>query len=74
MYLMGKRFKELREDAEKSRKELASYLGMDVSNYGKYERGEIEPSIHVIIKLAKFYNVTADYLLGLSDDYSPTGK
>ncbi len=58
--------RELREDNDKTQQELADYLGTSQTMYARYERGANELPIRDLIKLCKFYHVSADYLLGLS--------
>ena len=66
-----KRLKELREDMDMTQAELASILMQSKSNISKYENGQIEPNIDTIIALARFFKVTTDYLLGVSDIKNP---
>ena len=54
----------LREDADKTQQEIADYLHVKQTTYSKYELGKINIPIEVFIKLADFYNVSVDYLLG----------
>ncbi|MEI3595323.1 MAG: helix-turn-helix transcriptional regulator [Anaerobutyricum hallii] len=54
----------LREDHDKTQKELANYLNIKQTTYSKYELGKINIPVEVFIKLADFYNVSVDYLLG----------
>lgn len=54
----------LREDNGKTQKELADYLNVKQTTYSKYELGKINIPVEVFIKLADFYNVSVDYLLG----------
>ena len=54
----------LREDNGKTQKELADYLNIKQTTYSKYELGKINIPVEVFIKLADFYNVSVDYLLG----------
>ena len=61
------RLKDLREDAEKMQSEIADVLGIAQQQYSRYERGEREIPFHHIITLAKYYNVSLDYLAGLID-------
>ncbi len=61
------RITQLREEAGKTQKEVAEYLGTNVQTYQRYEYGTREPKIQVIKKLALFYSVTADYLLELTN-------
>ncbi len=65
---MFERIRNLREDHDKTQKEVAGYLFCDQSLYSKYERGVREVPVSVIIKLAKLYNTSTDYILGLSDE------
>jgi len=61
------RLRDLREDADKNQEEIAKYLGMKQTQYSRYERGERELPMHHFIALARFYNVSLDYLAGLID-------
>lgn len=54
----------LREDHDKTQKELADYLNIKQTTYSKYELGKINIPVEVFIKLADFYNVSVDYSLG----------
>lgn len=64
---MEYRIKELRLNHDFSQKQIAEYLCITQQTYSRYEIGELEPSIKVLIRLARFYNISVDYLLGLSD-------
>ena len=59
---------ELREDRNISRKELAAFLNVSVSTLGMYEQGRREPNIDMLIKLADYFNVSLDFLVGRSAD------
>ncbi len=61
------RLKDLREDADIKQKELAEYLHIKQNTYSQYENGQRQLPIEVLIKLAKYYKVSTDYILGLSD-------
>jgi transcriptional regulator with XRE-family HTH domain len=65
------RLEELREKKGMTRKEMAKYLEIDQSTYGKYELGKREPDIETIEALADYFNVSVDYLLGRTDELSP---
>jgi transcriptional regulator with XRE-family HTH domain len=65
---MYPRIRDLREDADLNQTQVAQYLGMSQTGYSKYETGENDIPTQVLIKLAAFYHVTTDYLLGLSDE------
>ncbi len=63
---MRMRIRDLREDNDLTQKQIAEYLMCDQSLYSKYERGEREIPLNLIIKLADYYNVSIDYLVGRS--------
>ena len=62
---MYPRIRDLRNDNDLTQKQVADMLGMSQTGYSKYETGENDIPTHVLIALAKFYNVSIDYLLGL---------
>ena len=64
---MYKRIRELREDNDLLQKHLAEYLHCSQVAYSRYELGTRDVPTQVLIDLAKFYNTTTDYILGLSD-------
>ncbi|MEA5002936.1 MAG: helix-turn-helix transcriptional regulator [Christensenella sp.] len=61
------RIRELREDHDLSQAKIAELLGTSQQMYSRYETGEHEMPILHLITLAKFYRVSADYILGLSN-------
>lgn len=54
----------LREDNDKTQQELADYLHVKQTTYSKYELGKINIPIEVFLKLADYYDVSIDYLVG----------
>ena len=62
-----RRIRDLREDNDKTQKELAEYLGMKQPQYYRYETGQRDIPTDILIKLSHYYNVSIDYLLGVSD-------
>lgn len=62
------RIRDLREDSDKTQQEIAEYLGTTQQVYSRYEKGINEMPIRHIIALCKYYNVSADYILGLKDN------
>ena len=60
------RLRDMREDRDLTQKQIAEYLMCDQSLYSKYERGEREIPLNLLIKLADYYNVNIDYLVGRS--------
>ena len=65
------RIRDLREDADITQKEIAKYLVCDQSLYSKYECGVRQVPLNVLVALAAYYDVTTDYLLGLSEYKKP---
>ncbi|MBQ9953096.1 MAG: helix-turn-helix transcriptional regulator [Clostridia bacterium] len=65
------RLKELREDSDITQKYLADLLHIKQNTYSQYENGQRQPPLEVLISLAKFYKVTLDYLVGISDIKNP---
>ena len=68
MYL---RIRDLREDSDLTQQEVAEYLLCDQSLYSKYERGERALPMELAVKLAQYYKVSVDYLVGLTNMKSP---
>lgn len=62
------RIRDLREDSDKKQAEVAEYLGTTKQYYSLYEKGANEISFERAIALAKFYNVSLDYIAGLTND------
>ena len=63
-----KRMRDLREDHDKTQQEIADVIGTSQTMYARYERGANELPIRHLVELCKYYKVSADYILGLSDD------
>ena len=68
---MYPRIRDLREDSDRNQTELAGLLGMSQTGYSKYETEENDIPTQVLIKLAKFYHTSTDYILGVSDRREP---
>ena len=62
------RMRNLREDNDMTQKEIATVLGTSQTMYARYERGANELPIRHLVRLAEYYNVTVDYLLGLTKE------
>lgn len=73
-----KRIRELREDSDKTQREVAEYLGTPYQYYAVYEKGGSEISFERAIALARYYNVSLDYIAELTDTKrspaAPAGK
>ncbi len=57
--------RDLREDHDKTQSEIAEVLGTSQTMYARYERGANELPLHHLITLCNYYNVSADYVLGI---------
>lgn len=65
------RMRDMREDNDLTQKKIAEYLMCDQSLYSKYEKGEREIPLSLLIKLADYYDVSLDYLVGRTDVKKP---
>ncbi len=61
------RIRDLREDKDMNQTQVAKMLGMSQTGYSKYETGENDVPTAILIKLARFYNTSIDYILGETD-------
>lgn len=68
------RLRDLREDKDLSIRKLAEILHMQKTTYHNYETGTRELPFELAITLAKFYNVSLDYMAGLTNNPNPTHK
>lgn len=66
-YNQYSRLKELREAAELSQRKIAEELHMHKTTYTRYETGERELPLNIAILIAKYYNVSLDYLAGITN-------
>lgn len=64
---MYRRIRDMREDRDLTQTAVAKMLGMSQTGYSKYETGENDIPTQVLIKLARFYQTSVDYLLGETD-------
>lgn len=65
---MYPKLRDLREDRDLNQTIIGEILGTTQKQYSRWETGESEIPFHNVIKLAKFYNVSIDYIAGLTDD------
>ncbi|MTW85590.1 helix-turn-helix domain-containing protein [Virgibacillus dakarensis] len=72
--MFSKRLKYLRKNKGLSQQNMADFLGISRQGYGKYEDGKSETDHKTLIKLANYFDVTTDYLLGYSDSPNLTAK
>ncbi len=68
------RLKELREDLDIPQRILADYLNIKQNTYSQYENESRQIPIDLLIKLARYFNVSVDYILGVSDIKEPFPK
>ncbi len=71
---MYKRIRDLREDHDLTQRQMAEMLRCSQQVYSNYELGQRDIPTEVLIRLARFYRVSADYLLGMTDDPRPRWK
>lgn len=69
-----KRLEELRRDSDMTQQQVADHLHLKREVYRRYEKGVHEPPVWAVIALAALYNVTTDYLLGLTEERIVPGK
>jgi len=65
---MYQRIRDLREDRDLKQRQLAEYLNCSQQVYSNYELGQRDIPTDVLIQLSNFYNVSVDYLLGLTSN------
>lgn len=68
------RLRDLREDHDYSQRYIAGYLFMKQPQYSRYERGLRDIPTDILILLAKLYNTSTDYILGLTNNPKPYNK
>ena len=68
MFIFAERLKECRKNMNKTQREVADALGITESSYQKYELCKHEPKMGTLNKLAHYFDVSVDYLMGLSDN------
>ncbi|MCI8946923.1 MAG: helix-turn-helix transcriptional regulator [Lachnospiraceae bacterium] len=68
------RIRDLREDHDKTQQNIADILGTSQTMYARYERGATELPVRHLIRLACYYNVSMEYIVGLTDTKTPLSK
>ena len=71
MQILAERLKALREGRRIYQKEMAELLGLSLRGYQCYEADESEPKLAALVAIADYYQVSIDYLVGLTDDPAP---
>ena len=70
-FVQSNRIKDLREDSDRTQQEIADYLCVAQNTYCNYENGRHQIPIPLLIKLAGYYGVNLEYMLGLTDVREP---
>lgn len=65
------RIRDLREDNDLTRKDICEHFDLHMTTYQRWESGQREIPTYMVVKLCYFYNVSADYLLGITNEYKP---
>lgn len=68
---MSERLRYLRKEYNLSQQDIATFLHIKQNTYSQYENGKRQLPIELLIALAKFYNVSTDFILGLTDNEDP---
>ena len=68
---MYERIRNLREDKDLTQKQIGIILNMSQTGYNQYETGKNDIPTRILIELAKFYNTSTDYIIGLTDETKP---
>jgi len=65
--MIGERLKKLRQEKKIMQTALATVLGVENSTISLYEKGEINPTIKILVAIADYFNISLDYLIGRID-------
>lgn len=65
------RVRDMREDRDITQKQMAEFLQIHQTTYSDYELGNLNIPVDILIKLAKFYKTSIDYLVGITDNPNP---
>lgn len=65
--IFGRRLKECRKNKGKNQEQVAEQIGISRARYSHYENNHVEPDLDLIRKMADYFNVSSDYLLGRTD-------
>lgn len=65
------RLEDLRIDHDKTQEEISTFLCCQREVYGRYERGTRQIPVDLLIRLAELYNVSIDYIVGLTNETKP---
>ena len=68
MKYVYERIRDLRQDKDKTQADIAKLLNVHLTQYRRWETGESEIPAHIVITLSKYYKVSTDYILGLTNE------
>lgn len=68
------RIRDIREDKDLTQQDIANVLGLHLTTYRRYEAGEQEIPMHILKQLCEIYNISADYMLGFTNNPIPLPK
>ena len=71
MIILFKRIRDLREDRDITQSQMAKYLHIHQTTYSDYEIGNLNVPVDILIKLAKYYETSIEYIVGLTDNNKP---
>ncbi len=69
--ILSQRLRDCRKERDLTQREVSIYCDMTEKAYQNYELGTHEPKVSILIRIAGFYKVSIDYLVGLTDDPTP---
>jgi len=72
--MLDSRLRGLREQSGNQQKDVAESLGISKQVYSNYELGKREPDYGMVVRIAEYFNVSTDYLLGKPDNPAPYSK
>ena len=67
MIIFSKRLKELRLASGMTQQQVAEQLQIKQQSYARYEYGTGEPNLQTVVEIARIFDVSSDYLLGITD-------
>lgn len=69
--ILAKRLRECRKKGTYTQRDVSIYCDLTEKAYQNYEAGRQEPKLSILMRIAEFYKVSIDYLVGLTDDPTP---
>ena len=69
--ILSQRLRDCRKERNFTQREISIYCDITEKAYQNYELGTHEPKLSIIMRIAEFYKVSIDYLVGLTDDPTP---